>query len=196
MDGDGEGPQTLVEQQLLAVAEQMERAVDDELAKIDNMEDEDLEAVRAARRKQVADMAKRRDLWLQRGHGSYHEITDHKHFFQCVKQSERVVVHFKRKATERCAIIDGHLQKVARAHFETRFCCVDVERVPSIPQEFNVLMLPTLMLIEGGNTFHSIIGFDEFGNHDDFSTDDFVKVLATHGMVNERGMFANDQHSD
>eukprot|EP00672_Neobodo_designis_P020001 CAMPEP_0174828546 /NCGR_PEP_ID=MMETSP1114-20130205/1397_1 /TAXON_ID=312471 /ORGANISM="Neobodo designis, Strain CCAP 1951/1" /LENGTH=195 /DNA_ID=CAMNT_0016062267 /DNA_START=49 /DNA_END=636 /DNA_ORIENTATION=+ len=191
---DGEGPTNAVEAQLLAVAEQMERAVDDELARIDNMEDEDLEAVRAKRRKQVADMAKRRDQWLQRGHGSYHEVTDAKHFFQCVKQSERVVVHFKRSATERCAIVDGHLQKIAREHFETRFCSVDVEKIPALPQEFNVMMLPTLMLVEGGNTFHSIIGFDEFGNHDDFSTDDMVKVLSHHGMVNERGMFAADQY--
>jgi hypothetical protein len=191
---EDEEPRNHIEAQLMAVAEQMERAVDDQLQAIDNMDDDDLAAVRAKRRQQVTEMAKRRERWVQRGHGSYQEITDHKHFFQCVKQSERVVVHFKRKATERCAIIDGHLQKIAQAHFETRFCVVDVEKVPSLPQEFNVLMLPTLMLIEGGNTFHSIIGFDEFGNHDDFSTDEITKVLAGHGMLNDRGMFAADQY--
>jgi hypothetical protein len=192
---DGE-PGNAMEAALLQVAETMERAVDDELSRFDNMEDEDLAAIRARRRDQVHSMAKRRDLWVQRGHGSYHEITDPQHFFDSVKASERVVVHFKRGATSRCAVIDGHLEKIARAHFETRFCYVDVERVPSLPQRFNVAMLPTIMLVERQNTFHSIIGFEEFGNHDDFTTDDVVKVLSNHGMLNENGMFAADQSDE
>jgi hypothetical protein len=190
------GEMTAVESALLRVAETMERAVDDELSRIDGMDDDDLVAVRNKRRKQVMEMAKRKDLWVQRGHGVYHEITDTKHFFDCVKSSERMVCLFKRLATFRCSIVDGHLDKVARLHFETRFCYVDVERLPNLAQQFNVLMLPTIMLLEGGNTFHSIIGFDEFGNHDDFSTDDFCKVLAQHGMLNEKGMFAADQSDD
>ena len=185
-----------VEAQLLQIAEAMERAVDDELERVDNLDDDDLQHIRTKRVQQMKEMAKRRELWTQKGHGVYHPITDPQHFYECVKSSERVIVHFKRSATHRCAIVDGHLAKIAREHFETRLCSVDVEKLPSLATQFNVLMLPTLMLVEGGNTFHSIIGFDDFGNHDDFSTDDMCKVLCHFGMVNDRDMFANDQTRD
>lgn len=195
MDGEG-APQTMQEAQMLAVASAIERAVDDELDRIDNLDDDDITVIRRKRLAQVKEMQKRKDEWIQRGHGRYHPITDPKHFFDCVKQSERVVCHFRRNETERCHVVDGRMEKVAQRHFETRFCFVDVEKVPQLPQQFNVVMLPTIMLVEGGNTFHSIIGFEEFGNHDDFSEEDFEKVMITHGMVNDRDMFAADQSPD
>lgn len=191
-----EGQQDIVEQQLLRAAEAIEAAVDDELQRVDQLDDDDLTAIRNKRRKQLQEMAKRRDGWVAKGHGSYHEITDPKHFYECIKASERVLVHFRRGATARCAIIDGHLQKIARGHFETRFCSVDVEKIPGLPQQFQVTMLPTMMLVEGGKTFASIIGFEDFGNTDDFSTDDVCKVLSHYGMINDKGMFAADQNDD
>jgi hypothetical protein len=186
----------VVETQLLRAAEAIEAAVDDELDRVNNMDDDEIMLLRAKRKRQLQDMAKRRDGWIAKGHGSYHEVTDVKHFFECIKSSERVLVHFRRGATSRCSIVDGHLQKIARAHFETRFCSVDCEKHPGLPQQFNVVMLPTLMLVEGGNTFHSIIGFEDFGNTDDFSTDDMCKVLSQFGMINDKGMFAADQNDD
>jgi len=44
-----------------------------------------------------------------------------KEFFEFVKKSERVVVHFGRAATERCAVLDRHLRETAQTHFETHF---------------------------------------------------------------------------
>lgn len=57
-------------------------------------------------------------------------------------------------------------------------------------------MLPTLMLVEKQNTFHSIIGFDEFGGTDEFTTETVKMVLAYYGMINDKGMFAADQHDE
>ncbi|KPI90134.1 ATP binding protein-like protein [Leptomonas seymouri] len=184
------------EQALLQIAQQIERAVDDELDRVDNMDDDELLAIRLKRMKQLKEVQARRDEWLAKGHGQYLEVTDPKMFFDNVRGSERLVVHFMRRSTPRCEIIERHLRAIARDHFETRFCYVDVERVPSLPERFNVMMLPTLMLVEKQNTFHSIIGFDEFGGTDDFSTDTVKQVLAYHGMVNEKGMFAADQNDD
>ncbi len=45
-------------------------------------------------------------------------------------------------------------------------------------------MIPTIVLIKNGKTEHSIIGFDEFGGSDDFSTEDVAYVLSQHGMIN------------
>ncbi|ORC87384.1 putative ATP binding protein-like protein [Trypanosoma theileri] len=184
------------EQAMLQIAETIERAVDDEMERIDNMDDEDLMEIRRKRLKALKEMEQRRDAWLRKGHGQLQELTDPKEFFRAVEQSERVVVHFMRRATSRCMIIERHLREIAARHFETRFCYVDVERIPSLAERFNVIMLPTLMLIEGKKTFHSIIGFDEFGGTDDFSTETVIQVLSAYGMLNERGMFAADQSDD
>jgi hypothetical protein len=186
----------IAQQQMLAVAETIEKAVDDELERIDMMDDQDMAVIRRNRLKQVLEMQKRKDTWVARGHGRYHEITEEKEFFDFVKKSERVVVHFGRSATSRCAVVDRHFSELATKHFETLFLRVDCERVPTLPQRFNVLMLPTIMLVEGGNTFHSIIGFDDFGGRDDFKTEVMEDVLHHYGMVNDRDMFANDQTVD
>lgn len=184
------------EQAMLQIASQIERAVDDELDRFDQMDDDELMLIRQKRLKQLKEVQARRDEWLKKGHGQYLEVTDAKMFFDNVQSSERVVVHFMRRSTPRCEIIERHLRAIARDHFETRFCYVDVERVPSLPERFNVMMLPTLMLVEKQNTFHSIIGFDEFGGTDDFTTATAEQVLANYGMVNEKGMFAADQNDD
>ena len=61
-----------------------------------------------------------------------------------------------------------------------------------------MVMLPTIMLIEGGKTFHSIIGFEEFGGGDgsDFGTDAVEQCLVRFGMINGTDMFAADQHDE
>ncbi|AYU81864.1 ATP binding protein-like protein [Leishmania infantum JPCM5] len=184
------------EQALLQIAQQIERAVDDEIDRIDQMDDDEILAIRQKRLKQLKEIQARRDEWLRKGHGQYLEVAEPKEFFDNVKSSERIVVHFMRRSTPRCEIIERHLRTIAHEHFETRFCYVDVERIPSLPERFNVMMLPTLMLVEKGHTFHSIIGFDEFGGTDDFTTDTVTQVLAHYGMVNDKGMFAADQNDE
>lgn len=189
-------PSTAAEMALLQVAEQIERAIDDEMCKMDNMDDDDLVHLRRKRLQQLKEMDKRRNEWIAKGHGEYQAITDPKHFFDVVQASERVVVHFMRRSTSRCRIIETHLATLAKQHFETMFCYIDVERIPSLAEKFNVLMLPTIMLVEKKNTFHSIIGFDEFGGTDEFSVETVRAVLGNYGMLNDKGMFAADQSDD
>lgn len=184
------------EEALLQVANTIERAVDDALGEMDQMDDEEILALRKKRLMQLKEVERRREEWLKKGHGQYLEVPGPKEFFENVQSSERVVVHFMRRSTPRCEIIERHLRLIAKEHFETRFCYIDVERIPSLPERFNVMMLPTLMLVEKQNTFHSIIGFDEFGGTDDFTTETVSAVLAGYGMINDKGMFAADQHDD
>ena len=178
---------------MLQVAEAIERALDDEIAKVDEMDDDDFHRLRTNRMKQLKEMQKRKDTWVSKGHGTLKEVADPKEFFEAVKGSERVVVSFSRSTTERCAVVKNHMSQAAQAHFETRFIEVDVEKIPSLPERFNVMMLPTIMLVEGSNTFHSIIGFDEFGGRDDFTHEVFLQVMKHYGMVNDRDMFDADQ---
>ena len=112
-------------------------------------------------------------------------MTSEKEFFAECKKSERVVVHFYRASTWRCEIADKHLGAIARKHIETRFLRLDVERVPFLVERLNIFMLPTIMLVKGGKTEHSIIGFDEFGGSDDFDTEVAEHKLIEHGVCLE-----------
>lgn len=184
------------DQIVVSALEQIERALDDELERIDNLDDEDIASIRSKRMKQLREMEKRKQDWTSKGHGCYQTVAEVAQFFNFVKGSERVVCHFRRGATERCNVVDRHLRDIASKHYETLFIAVDVERHPSLAEKFRVMMLPTIMLVEGGNTFHSIIGFDDFGGVDDFPTSTMEKVLEHYGMVNDRSMFDADQSRD
>ena len=118
---------------------------------------------------------------------SYSEMTDTKDFFNTAKKSARLVVHFYRRTTPRCEIVDAHLHKLAQTHLETRFIKVDVEKNPFLVERLRIIMIPTIVLCRDGKTEHSIIGFDEFGGTDDFSTMDMAYVLSTHKMLNFDG---------
>ncbi|KAJ9459414.1 Thioredoxin domain-containing protein 9-like protein [Diplonema papillatum] len=186
----------MMEQQVIQAAEIIEEQIDREIAEVEKLEEDDLEVIRRKRLQQLKKMKEQKDKWVRKGHGVVQEIASPEDFFKACKDHERVVVHFYREATERCKLLNEHLVKVAPKHWETMFTKVDVEKVPGLAERYNVFMLPTLMLVEGGTTHHSIIGFDEFGGKDNFPTSRFVAVLAHHGMINEKGMFASDQTKD
>ena len=184
--------QAALESQLLQAAEIVEQQIDNEIQKVDDMDEDDMDAIRARRLAQLKRAKAQKDKWANKGHGAVQEFTTPEEFFKSVKENERVAVHFYRDATERCQVLNQHLDKIAPKHFETLFAKVNAEKVEGLAEHFNIFMLPTLMLIEGGKTQNSIIGFDEFGGNDVFPTKRVAEVLAHYGMINEGGMLASD----
>ena len=97
--------------------------------------------------------------------------------------------------------MDKHLQQLAEQHLETRFVRVCIatkhiigcvcpvppesaashsrmmsmqihaEKSPFLTERLRILMLPTLALIKSEKTVDYIVGFDDLGGTDDFSTD-------------------------
>ena len=86
----------ILEQQVLTVAKAVEDKLDDEIAALDRLDLDDLEALRERRRQQLKKMAEKRSQWISLGHGEYSEIAE-KEFFAAVKASDRVVCHFYRE---------------------------------------------------------------------------------------------------
>jgi hypothetical protein len=95
-----------------------------------------------------------------------------------------MIVHFYRPVTPRCQIVDAHFERLAPLHLETRFTKINAEKAPFLVERLGILLMPTIVLIKDGKTEHSILGFDEFGGVDDFSTEDMAYVLSTHGVLN------------
>eukprot|EP01063_Lacrimia_lanifica_P022936 TRINITY_DN30448_c0_g1_i1.p1 TRINITY_DN30448_c0_g1~~TRINITY_DN30448_c0_g1_i1.p1 ORF type:complete len:198 (+),score=116.71 TRINITY_DN30448_c0_g1_i1:54-647(+) len=191
MDGVA-AQQEMLERQVIAAAEIVEQELDNEIAKADNMDEDDLEVIRRKRLAQLKKAKEQKEKWAAKGHGIMNEFNTPQEFFQACKANERCVVHFYRDATDRCRIMDQHLTKIAAKHFETLFAKVHAEKVEGLAEQFNIIMLPTVMLIEGGKTHHSIIGFDEFGGTDKFPTSRVAEVLGENGMINLDGMLSAD----
>ena len=95
------------------------------------------------------------------------------------------MVHFYRPTTRRCEIIDKHMFPLARKHIETKFLRVNAEKAPYLTEKLHIWMLPTLVCVKDGKTDHSIVGFDEMGGRDDFTTEALEAVLLSHAAVLE-----------
>ncbi|KAJ2016668.1 hypothetical protein IWW57_005489 [Coemansia sp. S610] len=155
---------------------------DDELlAELEN--DPELEKLREAR----LDQLKREMNWARdlrgRGHGEYVEIQKEEEMVKLIGSESRAVVHFTHPQFARCKILDGHLRVLAPHHFETRFASISVERCPFLAQKFQVRVLPCLLLVDGGRVADRIVGFEELGNGDAFSTNTLERRLAKSKVI-------------
>ena len=175
----------IVGQRLLGMLEAEEEKLDNELERLDHMDEDELDKLRNRRLDQMKKMASQRSEWIAKGHGEYREVVDQKRFFEELKQSSRAIVHFYRPTTRRCEILDKHLDILARKHVESKFLRVNAEKSPFLVERLKIWMMPTVVLIKEGKTDHSIVGFDELGGRDDFSTETLERLMATHGAVLE-----------
>ncbi|KAJ2747418.1 hypothetical protein GGI20_000557 [Coemansia sp. BCRC 34301] len=155
---------------------------DDELlAELEN--DPELEKLREARLDQLKrEMNRARDL-RDRGHGEYTEIHKEEEMVKLIGSEARAVVHFTHPQFARCKILDRHLQVLAPHHFETRFASISVERCPFLAQKFQIRILPCLLVIDGGQVADRLVGFEEFGNDDSFSTNTLERRLAKSKVI-------------
>lgn len=169
---------------ILAQAQMEEKKLDAQLKKLEEMGEDDFEALRQKRKLVLAKKMRQEQDWKQLGHGRYLELTDTKEFFDAAKKSARMVVHFYRGVTPRCEIVDAHFQKLAPTHLETRFVKINAEKNMFLVERLGIILMPTIVLIKDGKTEHSLRGFDEMGGTDDFSTDVMAYVLSQHGVLN------------
>lgn len=172
----------ILENQVLTVAKAVEDKLDDEIAALERMDVDDLEALRERRLQQMKKMAEKRSRWISLGHGEYSEIPSEKDFFSIVKASERVVCHFYRENWP-CKVMDKHLSILAKQHIETRFVKIHAEKSPFLAEKLKIVVLPTLALIRNSKVENYLVGFDELGGRDDFSTEELEERLAKYQVI-------------
>ncbi|MCL7046355.1 hypothetical protein MKW94_004193 [Papaver nudicaule] len=174
--------QEIIEQQVLTVAKAFEEKLDDEISALDRVDLDDIDALRERRLQQMKKMAEKRNRWISLGHGEYSEIQSEKDFFTVVKASERVVCHFYRENWP-CKVIDKHLTILAKKHIETRFVKINAEKSPFLAEKLKIIVLPTLALIKNTKVDDYVVGFDELGGTDDFSTEELEERIARSQVI-------------
>jgi len=160
-----------MDNQILAVADRVEEQLDDEIERLNNLEEDDLDRIRKNRIEEMKRGAIQKVEWEKNGHGSYSELKDEKEFFEATKKSTNAVVHFYRDSTFRCKIVDQHMEKLARQHIECKFMKIDAERSKFLVERLKIKIIPTIALIKNHQTCDYIVGFQDLGNTDDFSTE-------------------------
>ncbi|KAM3723368.1 Thioredoxin domain-containing protein [Dirofilaria immitis] len=158
-------------EQLLKAVTIAEKEVDRQIEKYDNLDENDLEAIRQKRLEELKKKQLQRQRWLQNGHGIYEEISDERNFFDATKKSAKVVCHFYLPTTERCKIVDKHLEKIARKYLEIRFIYANAEKFPFLTTRLKIRVIPTIVIIIDAKTVDYIRGFDDLGGIDEFRTE-------------------------
>lgn len=176
---------------LLKAAEIIEDQLDGQIEKLDNMGTDDLEKLRETRLKAMKDKAKKQQELVTKGHGVYREMPSQDDFFKEVKDTEFVVVHFFRPSTMRCNIVDKHLNLLAPKHVETKFVKVNVEKFPFLVEKLKIRILPTIVPFVKGSVGEYLLGFEQLGNRDDFSTDVLEWKLGVLGVIEYSGNLAD-----
>ncbi|PON90612.1 Thioredoxin domain-containing protein [Trema orientale] len=174
--------QEIVEKQVLTVAKAVEDKLDEEIAALERLDMDDMEALRERRLQQMKKMAEKRSRWIALGHGEYSEIPSEKDFFSIVKASDRVVCHFYRDNWP-CKVVDKHLSILAKQHIETRFVKIHAEKSPFLAEKLKIVVLPTLALIKNAKVDDYVVGFDELGGKDEFSTEELEERLAKSQVI-------------
>lgn len=177
----------IIQNSLLSAAVQLEKQLDSQIEKLDNIDSDDLQSLREQRLKELKELNKKKQQWLANGHGVYEELADEKEFFEVSKKSPNIVCHFYRDCTERCRIVDKHLQILAGKHVEARFCKVNAEKSPFLTQRLRIKVIPTIALIKDSKTKDYIVGFTDLGNRDDFSTEMMEWRIAQSGAIEYNG---------
>ena len=98
-------------------------------------------------------------------------------------KTQYCVCAFFHKDFERCKIVDMHLHKICPHHLETRFIRIDAEKAPFFIQKLGIQMLPTIIMFDNGVAVDRIVGFEELGGTDEFSTMALTRRLIRGGVV-------------
>lgn len=179
--------ENVLQDKLLNVTQQIERQVDAAIEQIENLDVNDLEYLRKRRVQELKAKEEKRKHWLEIGHGGYEQLPEEKSFFDVVKKSDRVVVHFFTNTSSRSPIIDMHLKKLAPKHVETRFVSINAEKCPFLAEKLRVKTIPTLVLVKDGVMVDKIVGFTQLGNKDDFTTETLEWRIAQNDVIDYEG---------
>ncbi|KAI9227895.1 MAG: thioredoxin-like protein [Piptocephalis tieghemiana] len=153
----------------------------DLLDEIDN--DPELTGYREQRLKELKEEADRAKILRDSDRGRYTELQSEKEVLKVTTSEKRCIVHFFHQEFRRCKIMDKHLDILAKSHIETRFCRVDVQKAPFLVERLKVQVLPCVVGFVDGITVDRLVGFEELGHNDSFSTEALEHLLGRNDVL-------------
>lgn len=142
-----------------------------------DLEDDSILAkLREKRLQELKSQSKQKQEWSFQGHGHYTEIVQDE-FLPLVTKSKYSAVHFYHNDFERCKIVDKHLSILSQRYLGTRFAKLNAAKTPFFVQKLQIKVLPTIVLFKNGVAIDRVVGFDELGGNDDFTTQTLARRI-------------------
>ncbi|KAI9311915.1 thioredoxin-like protein [Dichotomocladium elegans] len=166
----------------------LEDLTDDEalFKELEQEDDDDIAIMRERRIKEIQLELERRNAMQENDHGSYKEIKNEKDFMNITTSTKYVVGHFFHPDFRRCQIMDKHMEGLAKKHYQTRFIKIDVANAPFLVEKLQIRVLPCVMAWLDGYAQIKIVGFDELGGTDGFSTALLELKLMNAGVIRKK----------
>jgi hypothetical protein len=177
----------LVVEQTTNHLQQEEDRLDNMMQKLDNMDEDDLEKMREVRKRRMQKEAAEKHKLRMKGHGEYTEISGDKEFFAALKDCPAAAIHFYRPGNFRCDIMDKHMNILAKKHVEAKFLKINAEKAMYVCEKLHIWVLPSVVLIKGGKTNYTMVGFNDMGCNDEFETNEMAFVLGKHEIIKYAG---------
>ncbi|KAG0017666.1 hypothetical protein BGZ82_000684 [Podila clonocystis] len=166
-------------------AEHEEDLDDDELFEELENDEYGMSSFREQRIEEFKEEVAKRKLMLENEHGIYKDVTDEKEVMDITTKTKHCVVHFYHSDFRRCMIVDKHLEALAKKHIKTKFVKIKVEDAPFLVEKLQVKVLPCVISFTDGMAVDRLIGFEELGNTDNFSTTMLELRYKTVGVIED-----------
>ncbi|KAG0200481.1 hypothetical protein BGX28_006454 [Mortierella sp. GBA30] len=158
---------------------------DDELFEELENDDYGMANMREQRIEELKEEVAKRKLIMEMDHGSYKDITDEKEVMDVTTKTKHCVIHFYHTDFRRCMIVDRHLEALAKKHIKTKFVKIKVENAPFLVEKLQVKVLPCVISFTDGVAVDRLIGFEELGSTDNFSTAMLELRYKTVGVIED-----------
>ncbi|KAG0285638.1 hypothetical protein BGZ96_010136 [Linnemannia gamsii] len=158
---------------------------DDELFEELENDDYHMASFREQRIEELKEEVAKRKIMMASESGVYKDITDEKEVMDVTTKTKQCVVHFYHSDFRRCMIVDKHLETLAKKHFKTKFVKIKVEDAPFLVEKLQVKILPCVIAFVDGIAVDRLIGFEELGNTDNFSTAMLELRYKTAGVIED-----------
>ncbi|KAL6654927.1 hypothetical protein ACP70R_008392 [Stipagrostis hirtigluma subsp. patula] len=145
------------------------------------LDDPELEKLHAERIAALKKEAEKREVLKTKGHGEYREITEGD-FLGEVTGSEK--------------IMDKHLKALAPVYVGTKFIKLDAENAPFFVTKLAIKTLPCVILFKKGIAVDRLVGFQDLGSKDDFSTRALENILKLKGIIDEKKKDEDDEDDE
>ncbi|KAJ3675241.1 hypothetical protein LUZ60_004283 [Juncus effusus] len=149
------------------------------------LDDPELEKLHAERIAALKKEVEKREVLKRQGHGEYREISEGD-FLSEVTQSGKVICHFYHREFYRCKIMDKHLKSLAPLYLGTKFVKLDAENAPFFVTKLGIKTLPCVILFSKGIAYERLVGFEDLGRKDDFTTRALENILKKKGIIDEK----------
>jgi len=79
--------------------------------------------------------------------------------------------------------MDDRLKAIAKTNLKCKFIRVNAEKAVFFSRKLGISVLPTLVIFKDGVAVDRIIGFEDLGGKDDFTTSSLERLLFKSGAI-------------